>query len=64
MIGFGRTREQHSADFTSYLQQQELSDLWRVVFRGRSFGDFKTREMARLCIRSLKTSLLSRLEPS
>lgn len=52
-------REQHSKDFTSYIERKEKTDLWSVVFLSRKFGSFRSREMARLCIRTLKKSKLS-----
>lgn len=46
-------REQHSADWTSYIEKID-ERRWRVVFRGVDQGVQGTREKARHLIRSLK----------
>jgi hypothetical protein len=58
-------REQHDAEFTSYIEQSPMFDIngerWSVVYKGVPQGVFRTREEARKRIRSLKP--FSRYQP-
>lgn len=51
-------REQHDAEFTSYIEQSPVFDIngerWSVVYKGVPQGVYATREEARRKIRSLK----------
>lgn len=50
------TREQHSADWKSYIENHGPGTLWVVVIEGRECGSFKTREEARHYIRVAKVA--------
>lgn len=53
-------REQHDAEFTSYIEKTS-DHVWGVVYKGVYQGFYRTREEARMKIRSLKP--FSRYQP-